>query len=116
MDPKALSVTELTRQIKAKLEGEYGQVWVEGEVTNYRGPASSGHRYFSLKDENSQVKAVLFKQAASRGLNFELQEGQQVLVLGRVTVYEPRGEYQIVAERLEPRGLGALQMAFEQLK
>jgi exodeoxyribonuclease VII large subunit len=116
MDLKALSVTELTRQIKGRLESDYKEVWVEGEVTNYRGPASSGHRYFSLKDENSQLKAVLFKQAASRGLGFELTEGQQVLAYGRVTVYEPRGEYQLVAERLEPRGVGALQLAFEQLK
>lgn len=116
MDSKALSVTELTRQIRAKLEGEYKEVWVEGEVANYRGVASSGHRYFSLKDENAQVKAVLFKQSALRGLKFELAEGQQVLIFGRITVYEPRGEYQLVAERLEPRGLGALQLAFEQLK
>ncbi len=116
MDTQAYSVSQLTRLIKGRLEEDYREVWVEGEVTNYRGPAASGHRYFALKDEGAQVKAVLFKNSAARGLKFELKEGQQVLAFGRISVYEPRGEYQLVAEKLEPRGLGALQMAFEQLK
>jgi exodeoxyribonuclease VII large subunit len=112
----ALSVSELTAGIKAQLEGEYAEVWVEGEVTNYRGAAASGHRYFSLKDEGAQIRAVLFRGAAAKGLGFELAEGQKVLAHGRISVYEPRGEYQLVADRLEPKGVGALQMAFEQLK
>jgi exodeoxyribonuclease VII large subunit len=116
MDQNFLTVTELTRAIKSQLEGDYADVWVEGEVTNYRGPATSGHRYFSLKDASAQLRAVLFKGASSKGLAFDLQEGQQVLAHGRISVYEPRGEYQLVADRLEPKGLGALQLAFEQLK
>jgi exodeoxyribonuclease VII large subunit len=116
VEPKALSVSELTAGIKSQLEGEYAEVWVEGEVTNYRGAAASGHRYFSLKDEGAQVRAVLFRGAAAKGLGFELAEGQNVLAHGRISVYEPRGEYQLVADRLEPKGVGALQMAFEQLK
>ncbi len=116
MENKAQTVTEVTRRIKGQLEADYREIWVEGEVTNFRGAAASGHRYFSLKDEGAQLRAVLFKQAASRGLAFELAEGQQVLALGRITVYEPRGEYQMVVERMEPRGVGALQLAFEQLK
>jgi len=115
MDTKAISVSELTAAIKGRLEGEYDDVWVEGEVTNYRGPAASGHRYFSLKDEGAQLRAVLFRGAGAK-LGFELAEGQKVLAHGRISVYEPRGEYQLVAERLEPKGAGALQLAFEQLK
>jgi exodeoxyribonuclease VII large subunit len=116
VETQALSVTEVTRRIKGRLESEYAQVWIEGEVTNFRGVAASGHRYFSLKDSSAQIRCVLFKMSAQRGLAFDLAEGQQVLAQGRITVYEPRGEYQLVAERLEPRGLGALQLAFEQLK
>lgn len=116
MERPPLSVSELTRAIKGQLEGEYADLLVEGEVTNYRGPASSGHRYFSLKDAGAQIRCVLFRGSAARGLAFELEEGQQVLAHGRISVYEPRGEYQLVAERLEPKGLGSLQLAFEQLK
>lgn len=114
-ETRAISVSQLTAAIKSDLEGEYKDVWVEGEVTNYRGPAASGHRYFSLKDEGAQIRAVLFRGPAAK-LGFELAEGQQILAHGRISVYEPRGEYQLVAERLEPRGAGALQLAFEQLK
>jgi exodeoxyribonuclease VII large subunit len=116
VETPALSVSELSSSIKGRLEGDYADVWVEGEVTNYRGPASSGHRYFSLKDAGAQLRAVLFRGAAARGMAFELEEGMQVLAHGRISVYEPRGEYQLVADRLEPKGLGALQAAFEQLK
>lgn len=116
MENGALSVTELTRGVKARLEGDYPDVWVEGQLTNFRGVNASGHRYFSLKDEGARLDAVLFKFTAARGLAFELEDGQQVLAHGRVSVYEPRGNYQLVCDRVELKGVGALQAAFEQLK
>jgi len=109
-----ISVSALTRLIKQELEGRFFDVWVEGEISNLRSP-SSGHLYLTLKDETAQVRAVLFR-SASRTVKFLPREGQQVLCRGRVTVYEPRGEYQIVIDYIEPRGVGALQAAFEQLK
>jgi len=108
------TVRELTASLKAILEREFGLLWVEGEVSTLRQPRS-GHIYFTLKDEQAQLRAVLFRRDASR-LRFALEQGMQVLVLGEVTVYEAAGEYQIIARRVEPRGLGALQAAFEQLK
>jgi len=109
-----LSVSDLTRFIKQQLENRFIDVWVEGEASNLRTPGS-GHLYFTLKDESAQLRAVLFR-SAGRAVRFLPKEGQQVLCHGRVTVYEPRGEYQIVVDSIEPRGIGALQAAFEQLK
>ncbi|HET6464241.1 MAG TPA: exodeoxyribonuclease VII large subunit [Nitrospiria bacterium] len=109
-----LSVSDLTRFIKQQLENRFVDVWVEGEASNLRTPGS-GHLYFTLKDESAQLRAVLFR-SAGRAVRFLPKEGQQVLCHGRVTVYEPRGEYQIVVDSIEPRGIGALQAAFEQLK
>jgi exodeoxyribonuclease VII large subunit len=111
---RILSVSELTALVRDRLEQTFPDVWMEGEVCNLRAP-SSGHLYFGLKDATSQVRAVLFRTSAQR-LRFALRDGQQVIVRGRITVYEPRGEYQLVLEYLEPKGLGALQAAFEQLK
>lgn len=115
MPDKVYSVSELTGLIRQQLEERWPEVWVEGQVSNYRGPHSSGHHYFSLKDEGAVLKATLFRNAA-RSLTFRLEEGQKVLALGRLSLYEPRGEYQLSIQRLEPRGVGALQLAFEQLK
>jgi len=109
-----LSVTQLTSQIKGLLEGNFPDVWVEGEISNLSIP-QSGHAYFTLKDEHSQIRAVLFR-SSQRSLKFTLQHGIQVICRGRVGVYEPRGEYQLVLEYIEPKGVGALQLAFEQLK
>ena len=109
-----LTVTKLTYQIKNLLEGTFPDVWVEGEISNLTVP-QSGHAYFTLKDEQSQVKAVLFR-SSQRHLKFTLQHGMQVICRGRVSVYEPRGEYQIIVDYVEPRGVGALQRAFEELK
>ncbi|HEY6010421.1 MAG TPA: exodeoxyribonuclease VII large subunit [Nitrospirota bacterium] len=109
-----LTVTQLTVQIKNLLEGSFPDVWVEGEVSNLSVP-QSGHAYFTLKDERSQVRAVLFR-SSQRFLKFTLQHGMQVICRGRVSLYEPRGEYQLILEYIEPRGVGALQLAFEQLK
>ena len=109
-----LSVSELTAGIKDLLESTFDEVWVEGEVSNLRRPPS-GHLYFTLKDENSQIRGVLFKQQ-SRYLRFELEDGQQVICWGRVGIYEKRGEYQLILDYIEPMGIGSLQLAFEQLK
>jgi len=114
MNAHILTVTQLTTQIKNLLEGTFPDVWVEGEISNLTVP-QSGHAYFTLKDEQSQVKAVLFR-SSQRHLKFTLQHGMQVICRGRVSVYEPRGEYQVIIEYVEPRGVGALQKAFEELK
>jgi exodeoxyribonuclease VII large subunit len=111
---KPLTVSELTGRIKRLLEGEVGSVWVEGEISNLRTPRS-GHLYLTLKDENATLPAVMFRRAA-RKLTFELEEGLSVVAFGEVTVYAPRGAYQIVLEHVEPKGLGALQLRFEQLR
>jgi exodeoxyribonuclease VII large subunit len=108
------TVSQLNQQIKEILEFNYPYLWVKGEISNFRVPAS-GHYYFTLKDEHSQIRAVFFRPK-QRNLRFEPEDGLQVLCQGRLSVYEPRGEYQLIVDRMEPRGLGALQLAFEQLK
>ena len=114
VEAKIFTVTELTRQIKFLLEENYSSVWLEGEISNLRVP-SSGHMYFTLKDANSQITAVLFK-GNSRDLKFKLKDGMAVRVQGQITVYERSGQYQIVVRKMEPKGIGALQLAFMQLK
>ena len=111
---KVLSVSELTTQVKRLLEKSYGQIWVGGEVTNLRAQ-SSGHIYFTLKDAAAQLSCVLFRgtAVASRAL---LADGQKVLLQGDVTVYEARGQYQLIVRAVELQGVGALQIAFEKLK
>lgn len=109
-----LTVSELTREIRDILELRFSEVWVQGEISNLRIPPS-GHLYFTLKDEASQIRAVLFRNQA-RGMRFQPEEGLEVICRGRVSLYERRGEYQLVVEALEPKGLGALQLAFLQLK
>jgi exodeoxyribonuclease VII large subunit len=108
------TVTQLTSQIKTLLEGTFPDIWVEGEISNLSIP-QSGHAYFTLKDEQSQIRAVMFR-SAQRFLKFTLQHGIQVICRGRISVYEPRGEYQLIIDYIEPKGVGALQLAFEQLK
>lgn len=107
-------VSELTQQIGNLLEGNFPDVWVEGEVSNYR-PAQSGHLYFTLKDAQAQIRCICFRDQL-RGIKFRPDNGLQVTVRGSLGVYEPRGEYQIYVSHIEPVGLGALQLAFEQLK
>jgi len=109
-----LTVTQLTRRIKDLLEGAFPDVWVEGEISNLTAP-QSGHIYFTLKDEQSQVRAVLFR-SSQRHLKFTLEHGMQVICRGRLGVYEPRGDYQVIVEYVEPKGIGALQKAYEALK
>jgi exodeoxyribonuclease VII large subunit len=107
-------VSELTQQIGNLLEGNFPDVWVEGEVSNYR-PAQSGHLYFTLKDARAQIRCVCFRDQL-RGIKFRPENGLQVTLRGSLGVYETRGEYQIYVSHIEPVGLGALQLAFEQLK
>jgi exodeoxyribonuclease VII large subunit len=112
--PRIFSVTQLASVVRDALEGGVGVVWVAGEVSNLR-PQPSGHVYFTLKDERSQVAAVMFRSAAQL-LAFRPADGMEVIVRGRVNLYPPRGVLQLYVESMEPRGLGALQLAFEQLK
>jgi len=107
-------VRELVGQVRELIEQEYGDVWVEGEISNFR-PAPSGHVYFTLKDADAQLPIVLFRRQAML-LRFRPEDGLHVLVRGRVSVYEQRGQMQLVAETMEPVGAGSLQLAFEQLK
>lgn len=111
---RVLTVTELTAGIRGLLEDRFADVWVEGEVSNCR-VWNTGHMYFTLKDRDAQLKGVMFRSAL-RLLKFKPQDGLRVVARGRVSVYDPKGEYQIVCEHLEPEGLGALQLAFDQLK
>ncbi len=111
---QVLTVSELTGQIRATLEDGFVEVWVQGEISNYR-LWNTGHSYFTLKDSNAQIKGVMFRSAI-RLLRFKPQDGLQVVARGRVSVYDPKGEYQLVCEHLEPEGLGALQLAFNQVK
>ncbi len=111
---KIYRVSELSRAIREKLEAEFADVWVEGEISNYKA-APSGILYFTLKDESAQLRCVCFRQYA-RYLKFRPEDGLQVTARGKISVYEARGEYQLYVEFLEPRGLGSLQLAFEQLK
>jgi len=109
-----LTVSQLTEQLRSAVEERFPAVWVEGEISNFK-VYGSGHAYFTLKDEGAQIRAVLFRNRTRR-LRFEPADGQHVLAFGSLEVYAQRGEYQLVVELLEPRGLGALQLAFEQRK
>jgi exodeoxyribonuclease VII large subunit len=108
------TVSEITQKIKLLLENNFAQVWVEGEVSNFKS-GHSGHFYFSLKDESSILSAAMFARA-NKDIKFKLEDGLKVIVFGKIDVYPPRGQYQIIVERIEPKGIGALQLAFEQLK
>lgn len=112
--PQVLSVTDLNRAIRGELETLFELIWVQGEISNFKAH-TSGHYYFSLKDSKAQVNAVMFKGYNAR-LKFRPEDGLEVLVRGKITVYEPRGNYQVFCELMEPVGAGALQKAFEQLK
>ena len=108
------TVRALVAAVRTLVEREYSDAWVEGEISNFRAP-DSGHLYFTLKDGNAQIRVVMFSSKA-RLLRFRPADGMQVVVRGRVTIYEERGELQIAAEYIEPKGAGGLQVAFEQLK
>jgi exodeoxyribonuclease VII large subunit len=110
----AITVSQLNRQVKTLLEKGLGRLWVEGEISNIAKPAS-GHIYFSLKDDSAQIRAAFFRQR-QRGPTIGLKNGDQVLAFGRVSLYEPRGDYQLIVEQIEPAGEGALKRQFEVLK
>jgi exodeoxyribonuclease VII large subunit len=114
-DRRIWVVRDLVAALRTSMEREYGDIWVEGEISNFRAHDSSGHLYFTLKDGDSQIRAVMFRSQA-RLLRFRPQDGMQVILRGRATIYETRGDLQLSAEYLEPKGAGALQIAFEQLK
>src|SRR6186997_2136469 len=111
---RVLSVSELTAQVRTLLEDRFFEIWVEGELSNCR-VWNTGHLYFTLKDANAQIKGVMFRSSLLR-LRFKPQDGLRVVARGRVSVYDPKGEYQLVCEHFEPEGLGARQLAFDQLK
>jgi exodeoxyribonuclease VII large subunit len=111
---KIYKVSEVTKMVKLELESAFPLLWVEGEISNFH-RHHSGHLYFTLKDEMSQLRTVMFRSWAQKVV-FELKDGLQIIARGRINVYEPRGEYQLMVEMAEPKGKGALQLAFEQLK
>lgn len=115
-EPKScvFTVSALNQLVRLRLEEAFPEIWVEGEIANLRIP-SSGHVYLTLKDESSQIRAVIFR-SKGHWLKFIPQDGMHVLCRGQVSVYEPRGEYQLLVSYIEPRGIGALHLAFEQLK
>jgi exodeoxyribonuclease VII large subunit len=114
LDRRVWTVRELVTAVRTHIEREYSDIWVEGEISNFRAH-DSGHLYFTLKDANSQLSAVMFRSQA-RLLRFRPENGMQIVARGRITIYEDRGQLQISTEYLEPKGAGALQIAFEQLK
>lgn len=111
---RILTVSQLTGLVKGVLEENFEHVWVEGEVSNFSMPAS-GHFYFTLKDAGAQLRCVVFR-ASARALKFKPRDGMVLVLRGRISVYDQRGEYQMIAEYMEPKGIGALQLAFSQLK
>jgi exodeoxyribonuclease VII large subunit len=111
---KIYTVSELNSEIKSLLEDSFPFVWITGEISNFRTPLS-GHYYFTLKDENSQLNAVMFR-GHQRQLKFAPEDGMRITGMGRLSLYEPRGSYQIILEYMEPSGIGALQIAYEKLK
>src|SRR6476620_11109704 len=111
---QTLTVAQLTSQIKNKLEGEFTSVWVVGEISNYSRP-QSGHSYFTMKDDQAQIRAVMWRSAAAR-LKFDLADGLDVVCHGHIDVYAPRGSYQLVVDELQPKGVGALELALRNLR
>jgi len=113
-DRRIYTVSEITKDIKIILENAFAQVWIEGEISNFKA-ATSGHFYFSLKDEGAVMLAAMFSRA-NKDIKFKIEDGLKVICFGKVDVYAPRGQYQIIVDRIEPKGIGAQQLAFEQLK
>jgi exodeoxyribonuclease VII large subunit len=111
---QTLTVTQLTAQIKGSLEGAFPNVWVTGEISNFSRP-QSGHAYFTLKDDQAQIRAVMWRSAAAR-LKLEMTDGLDVICRGHLDVYAPRGSYQLVVDELQPKGMGALELALRKLR
>lgn len=113
-EPEILSVSDVNKAVKTTLESQYRLLWIKGEISNFKAH-TSGHFYFSLKDSKAQINAVMFK-GFNNGMTFRPKDGMEVIIRGKITVYEPRGNYQVFCELMEPVGAGALQLQFEQLK
>ncbi len=111
---RILTVSDITRNIRFALEEQFSSIWVEGEISNFKSH-TSGHMYFSIKDEEAQLACVMFRRE-NMNLNFEPEDGMKILCFGRISVYAQRGQYQMYVERMEPKGVGALQIRFQQLK
>lgn len=111
---RVYSVSEINRRSKTLLESQLGIVWIEGEISNFI-HHSSGHMYFSLKDKNAQISAAFFSQN-QKGLKFQLKNGLKILAFARISIYEVSGKYQLYITRVEPQGVGALELALRQLK
>src|SRR3989344_5286501 len=111
---RIFSISEITKNIRSVLEENFSGIWVEGEISNFKFH-TSGHMYFSLKDEFSQIQSVMFRPDNAK-LDFDPKEGLSVVCFGRVSVYPVRGQYQLYVEKMEPKGLGALQLKFQELK
>src|ERR1700748_3153580 len=111
---QTLTVAQLTSQIKNTLEGEFTSVWGVGEISNFSRP-QSGHAYFTLKDDQAQIRAVMWRSAAAR-LKFEVADGLDAICHGHLDVYAPRGSYQLVVDELQPKGMGALELALRKLR
>jgi exodeoxyribonuclease VII large subunit len=114
VNQQTLTVAQLTAQIKNTLEGEFPNVWVAGEISNYSRP-QSGHSYFTLKDDQAQIRAVIWKGTATR-FKFDLADGLDVICHGHIDVYAPRGSYQLVIDQMQPKGVGALELALRKLR
>ena len=110
----ALSVSEITAQIKGIIESQYSSVWVHGEISNFK-HHSSGHMYFTIKDQSAELRCIMFR-GFNQTIHFKPEDGMAVLLQGKVTVYEPRGQYQLMVQLMEPEGIGTLFLAFEALK
>lgn len=111
----SLTVSQITTQIKSNLESKFSGVWIQGEISNLKS-ASSGHVYFSLKDDGATISAAAFGWGRKKNVSFDLKDGLEILCRGSVSVYPPRGNYQLLVDEIEPLGAGALQLAFQQLK
>ena len=114
IEKNVITITELTRQIKFSLESSFPRVWVEGEISNFK-QHTSGHLYFTLKDEGAQLSALMWRSRVAN-LTFQPEDGMKVIARGSITVYPPRGNYQLDVDQIQPLGLGELQLAFERLK
>src|SRR5947207_5098038 len=112
---KVLSISELTREVKALLEDAFARVWVVGEVSGFKRHPPSGHWYFTLKDAGAQLKAAMFRGFNLR-MKFDPKDGLEVIARGRLTVYDPRGDYQLIVEEIQPKGIGAAELALRQVK
>jgi len=109
-----LTVSEITAQIKGQIESQFSRVWVRGEISNFK-HHSSGHMYFTVKDAGAELRCVMFR-GFNQSIHFKPEDGMEIMIQGKITVYEPRGQYQLMVQLMEPAGIGTLYLAFEALK